>query len=380
METPHDAIGRRRFISLLGAGAALAAVPRAWGQAPAPTSTPAATPTPALASTPAPAQRIKAFCIDFNWLGARFAGPGTFAKASPRAHFAWYQAMGVNTIQTFCVNCCGFAWWRGSKVAPVTPGLASDFLPEITALAHSAGMRSMGYFCVAANTYWAQTHPDLSLGMPLNAIHIPLTLTYLDNLTRSMTEALTQTGIDGFMIDWVWSPTPRWIAAEQQMYGELMGEPFPGARLVTPAKTVEFGKRAVDRAWKWIRQAAKAAKPDAVIWLSCNNLLNPQVSGSALLREVDWIMNEDPDSAKLALARRVIGPQGKIVQAVCGWGARHDATKLITTLRSQDVGFYGFAAADPRTTLPPEPAQATDVKLAGNAANIAVLRRVFREL
>lgn len=377
MHTPHDGIDRRRFISLLGAGAALAASPRAWGQAPPPTaSTPAITPAPAAA----PAPRIKAFCIDFNWLGGRFAPPGAFAKASPQAHIAWYRAMGVNTIQTFCVNCCGHAWWRGSTVAPVTPGLASDFLPEITTLAHASGMRSMGYFCVGANTFFGQTHPKLSLGLPLNTIHIPLTLAYLDYLTRSMAEALTQTGIDGFMIDWVWNPPPRWTEAEQQMYNELMGEPFPGARLVTPAKTVEFGKRAVGRAWKWIHQAVKNAKSDALIWLSCNNLVNPQISGSAMLSEVDWVMNESPDPAKLALARRAIGPQGRIVQAVCGWGPQHDAVKLIGSLRREDVGFYGFAAADPRTTLPPESGQAADTKQAGNAANIAVLRKTFREL
>ena len=85
-------------------------------------------------------------------------GP-VYAQADPRAHLQWYRELCANTIQTFCVSCCGYAWYR-SEVAPVQPGMKGDFLKEITALAHAEGMQVMGYFCVGANTWWGETHPD----------------------------------------------------------------------------------------------------------------------------------------------------------------------------------------------------------------------------
>ena len=65
---------------------------------------------------------IKSFCIDFNWSKGVFAAPGTFAHASAEEHFKWYRGLGIDTIQTFCVSCDGYAWFRGS-VAPVQPGM-----------------------------------------------------------------------------------------------------------------------------------------------------------------------------------------------------------------------------------------------------------------
>ncbi|HQE77336.1 MAG TPA: hypothetical protein PLK00_12970, partial [Candidatus Hydrogenedentes bacterium] len=100
--------------------------------------------------TSAPPERIKAFCIDFNWGPDGFAPPGMYTRASPKAHFEWYRDLGVNTIQTFCVSCPGYAWYR-SEVAPVQPGMEGDFLAELTRLGHEGGMRVMGYFCIGAN-------------------------------------------------------------------------------------------------------------------------------------------------------------------------------------------------------------------------------------
>jgi len=78
---------------------------------------------------PAPVQDIKAYCTDFNW-GARrgFARPGSWCNADPAKHVAWYKAMSVNVIQTFCVSCNGYAWYKNGFV-PEQPGLKHDFLP-----------------------------------------------------------------------------------------------------------------------------------------------------------------------------------------------------------------------------------------------------------
>ena len=106
-------------------------------------------------------------------------------------------------------------------------------------LGHARNLRVMGYFCVGANTHWGQLHPDLSYGVP-STPHIPLSTPYLDYLCASIQDALRRTGMDGFMIDWVWNPkrpgsadakesNERWLECEKAMFTELLGRPFPGA-------------------------------------------------------------------------------------------------------------------------------------------------------
>lgn len=351
-----------------------------------------AEPPPAAASSPATAAasradaRIQAFCIDFNWGPGGpngFSAPGLFAAADPAVHYRWYRDLGVNVIQTFCVSCNGYAWYQGSKVAPVQPGLKHDFLRELTRLAHQDGVKVMGYFCVGANTHWGQQHPDESYGIP-SAIHIPFTTRYLDYLEASIRDALTQTGIDGFMIDWAFSPPllaeareVRWLPCEQQMYSELFGRAFPGKDRVDAGETLEFQRRALDRCWRRIRAAARAVKPDCVIWLSCFDLSHPQVVGSDLLREVDWVMNETPTPEKLDATRERVGAHARLIQCVSGGSLEYDAAKVLDNPKYRDVGLYGFAPwPDPVTTLPPDPPRDDTQK--NIRANLEKLRRVFR--
>src|SRR5208283_1512577 len=119
-----------------------------------------------------------------------------------------------------------------------------------------------------ANTHWSETHPDLSHKLP-SAIAIPFTSEYLDYLGRIIPEALDKTGIDGFMIDWVFNashfyPDKKypWLDCEKKMYQELFGEPFPGDDAMTKEKIDEFNRRATARCWDRIHSAAKKAKPD----------------------------------------------------------------------------------------------------------------------
>lgn len=328
-------------------------------------------------SSPADA-RVKAFCIDFNWGPAGFSEPGLYANASPEEHLAWYKRLGVNTIQTFCVSCPGYAWYN-SAVAPVQPGMSGEFLKDITRLGHESGMRVMGYFCIGGNTFWSEKHPDQVHPHP-SAIAIPLTTDYLDYLGRVIPEALTATGIDGFMIDWVFNASHfyadkeyQWLDCEKAMYQELFGEPFAGDAAMTAERINDFNRRAVERCWKVIRDSAKRAKPDCIIWLSCYDLQHPQMAGCSMLKEVDWVMNEHPDPQKLEAARAAIGPHPKLIQCVCGWGDQHDAAKILADPRFEEVGIYGFAKPDPGTTLPPEGDS-------GNAKNIAAMQRFFSEV
>jgi len=63
-------------------------------------------------------------------------------------------------------------------------------------------------------------------------------------------------------------------------------------------------------------------------------------------------------------------------QCVCGWGSGHDAAKLTSDPKYADIGWYGFARPDAKTTLPIE-SETADGVLAGNSKNIALLRKLF---
>jgi len=177
---------------------------------------------------------IKAYCLDFNWgRRRRFAAPGSWKNADPVAHIAWYKAMGVNVIQTFAVSCNGYAWYKNGFI-PEQPGLKHDFLPEMVKLGHKEGMMVFGYFCISANPKWGKEHPELSYGIPAD-YHIPYTDEYLDYLSKSISDAVSKTGIDGFMIDWLWQPRRKstkgkWIECEKKLYKQLMGKES-GSRL-----------------------------------------------------------------------------------------------------------------------------------------------------
>ena len=170
---------------------------------------------------------IKSYYIDFNWaLGRRagFAKPGTWKDADPKSHVKWYKDVGANVIQSFAVSCNGYAWYK-SKLIPEQPGLKHDFLTDMVKLGHAENMKVMGYFCIGANSRWGKENPELSYGTP-SSCHIPYTDAYLKYLSAAITDAVKTTGIDGFMIDWVWMPNGKsnhnkWLDAEKQLYEQL---------------------------------------------------------------------------------------------------------------------------------------------------------------
>jgi len=244
---------------------------------------------------------IKAYCLDFNW-GARrrFAGPGSWRNADPAAHVAWYKAMGVNVIQTFCVSCNGYAWYKNGFV-PEQPGLKHDFLTEVVKLGHKEGMLVMGYFCIAANTKWGMDHPDLSYGSP-STYHIPYTDEYLAYLSASISDAVRKTGIDGFMIDWLWQPKRqstkgKWIECEKNLYQQLMGRKFPGEDKLTKQQDLAYSRKAIDRCWKAIRKTAKDAKANCIVWVTSNHMNHPHVVTSDITP-----VQDNPESQWVSIA------------------------------------------------------------------------------
>ena len=334
-----------------------------------------------------PPKDTKAYCLDFNWGPGGpngFAKPGLWADADPVKHVAWYRAMGANVIQTFCVSCNGYAWYKNGIVAE-QPGLQHDFLREVVKAAHQEGMLVLGYFCAGSNTRWGREHPELSYGIPSEP-HLPYTDEHLAYLDAAIRDAVGTTGIDGFMLDWLRMPTSRasnggrWLDCEKKLYAQLMNEPFPGEKELPAAKMTEYGRRAVDRAWGVIRKAAKETNPNCLVWLTCCDVNDPHIVNSRALRETDWLLNEAGDLQRTADARRMIGPQTRLITCLANWN-QQDPMQIVPAAQKEGIGLYGFTKPGADSLLPLEALLARPVnELKGDEKNIAVLARAFHGL
>jgi hypothetical protein len=330
---------------------------------------------------------IKAYCIDFNWEGQgrrkSLARPGAWSSANPAGHVAWYKTMGANVIQTFCVSTNGYAWYKNGFV-PEQPGLKHDFLPEVVKLGHQGGMKVFGYFTISCNPRWGVEHPDLSYGTP-STYHIPYTDEYLDFLAKSIGDAVRKTGIDGFMMDWLWMPRRtstqgNWLDCEKKLYQQLMGEPFPGEDKLTeksPQYTA-FSRKALDRCWKTIRKAAKEANPDCLIWLTVNQINHPHVVNSDIYKEADWLMNEAGSMEAIRKIQGMVGQHTRLITCMALWNGQ-DASTAVPEALAAGVGLYGFTV--PKTgdgLIPLDKIFERQVcELTGDDRNIAVLARAY---
>lgn len=358
------------------------------------------------AQYPAVPEQIKAFCIDFNWVhvdrsnqpgsataaepATYFAPPGHWADASPEEHVRWYENLGANVIQTFAISCNGHAWYKGGFVSP-QPGLKYDFLTEVVDLAHKKGVLAMGYFCAGANSRWGKDHVDLSYGSP-STLHIPFTDEYLDYLARSVADAMKRTGMDGTMIDWVWNPSEElrkqgWIPAEQKLFTQLTGKPFPATGCPSPEDKLDYERKAINRCWERIKAARDQANPKCILWLSVSNMADPTIQDASMLKQVDWAMNESPDPTLFEAGKRMTGKQTRMLQNLVGW-AEHDAQHFLADPKNRSLDFYGFA--EPRNNSLPLPvaeylrkpiaAFKGKDRLSANDRNIAALARFYRGL
>jgi|GEM_PF-339406 len=329
---------------------------------------------------------IKAYCLDFNWQpgrsrGAPFAKPGLWCGADPAKHVAWYKAIGANVIQTFCVSTNGYAWYKNGFV-PEQPGLVHDFLPEVVKLGHQEGMLVMGYFCIASNPKWGAEHPDQSYGTP-TTYHIPYTDDYLAYLSKSIEDAVRKTGIDGFMIDWVWMPRRKstegkWLESEKALYKQLMGEAFPGEDKLTSAQETAYSRKSIDRCWKTIRTAAKKANPKCIVWVTVNKMNHPHVLNSPMYKEADWLMNEAGSIEHIKQVEEMVGEHTRMITCMARWNGQ-DATEAVPAALAAGVGLYGFTKPRGNDGL----VKLNDIfsrqvcELHGDSKNIAVLARAY---
>jgi hypothetical protein len=332
-------------------------------------------------------EAIKSYCIDFNWdFGSKagFAKPGKWADADPAKHVQWYKGMGANVIQTFAVSCNGYAWYKNG-VVPEQPGLKHDFLTEVVKQGHAEGMKVMGYFCIAANTRWGEENPTLSYGTP-SSYHIPYTDEYLAYLSSAITDAVKTTGMDGFMIDWVWMPdrkvtNGKWIEAEKKLYQQLMGGPFPGEEQLNKDQELAYGRKAIDRCWKAIRKAAKAADPDTIVWLTSNYVHSKLVIDSDLYKEVDWFMGETGKLDEILKVKPMLGEHTRLITCMSDFGG-NNAAKDVPAAINVGIGVYGYAKPhqdSKESTIDLENIFAKQLtELKGNDLRIAIMSRAYR--
>jgi hypothetical protein len=340
-----------------------------------------------LEARPAQEEAIKAYCLDFNWApthrrGRPIATPGQWANADPAEHVAWYEDMGANVIQTFAVSTNGHAWYKDS-FAPEQPGLKHDFLPEMVKLGHDKGMKVFGYFTVGTNPVWAKLKPDQSYGVS-RTYHIPYTNDYLDYLSESIHDAVSKTGIDGFMIDWVWMPKRestggKWIESEKELYQQLMGEVFPGEDKLTKMQDIAYSRKAIDRCWQTIKKAAKSANPDCIIWLTVNKMHHPHVTNSNMYKEVDWLMNEAGSVEAVLKAKPMVGEHTRLITCLAAWNGA-DASKIVPAAIAEGIGLYGFTTPLSKNGIVKLERifEKQVTELSGDNKNIATLARAYR--
>lgn len=336
-----------------------------------------------------PNETIQAYCVDYNWGpgGAHgFAEPGLWADANPDSLMKWHQDLGCNVVQTFAVSCNGYAWYKNG-IVPEQPGLQYDLLTEMVKIGRKKNMKVIGYFCVGANNKWEEDHPDLCYQM--DGQQIPFTRQYIDYLSASIEDAIKKTDMDGIMIDWFYNPGGgrdplpqlRWLPCEQEMYSELMGEPFPEKDKITPEIELDFRRKAIDRAWQQIKKVTKETKPDCIIWLTAYEVNSSEYEGSALLKEVDWLMNEAGDIERTNAMRDMVGTETKLITCLANWNKQNPAEVVPAAINAK-VGLYGFTkpVAGPYM-LPVDYYLSNPVdSLKADEQNIAVLARAFNNL
>jgi hypothetical protein len=168
---------------------------------------------------------------------------------------------------------------------------------------------------------------------------------------------MRKTGIDGYMIDWVWNPSAElreagWLSAEQELFGQLTGQPFPKSGRPDDDQILTYEREAIDRCWERIRETRDRVNPHCVIWLSCSDFMNPTLAQSRMLKEVDWAMNESPDMNLYQAGKLMVGSHTHMIQNVVGW-AGHDAEKFLADPVNRTLDMYGFARPGASSLLPP---------------------------
>lgn len=317
---------------------------------------------------------LRSFQVDFNWYGGKSAKAGLFTDSDPKEYVRYNKQLGCNNMWTYATSYNGYAWYD-SKIAPKNPGLKINFTAETTDFAHQMGMTVFAYVCLADNPYLIEKNPKLAR-VDESMFRMALSKWYLDYVGSVIEEVMEQVPqLDGIAIDWFRGASvlerSEWTEDEQKTYSELMGEKvIPGK--TTIYEIVEYERRAIARAWDTLSPLihAKGKK----IWTNhpFEKVFDPVWQGQKLLKEADYILNESPNFSLLDWIISQKGEQTVIVQNLCGW-EEHD-NKNLNEILDKGLGWFGFAAADPKTCLPSKEMSQTNDK------NIEIMRKFYAKL
>jgi len=125
----------------------------------------------------------------------------------------------------------------------------------------------------------------------------------------------------------------------------------------------------------------KRTNPDCIIWLTAYEVNSPEYAGSALLREVDWLMNEAGDIKRTTAMRNLVGNETRLITCLANWN-KQDPAEIVPTALKENVGLYGFTKPVVGPMMKPvdyylsNPVDSLD----GDERNIAVLARTFNNL
>ncbi len=195
--------------------------------------------------------------------------------------------------------------------------------------------------------------------------------------------------MDGIMLDWFYNPGGgkdpmpplRWMPCEQVMFKELMNKSFPGKDKITPDIELDFRRRAIDRAWKQIREITKKTKPHCIIWLTAYDVNSKEYAGSTLLKEVDWLMNEAGDISRTKAMRKLVRSDTKLITCLADWN-KQDPAEIVPVAIKEKVGLYGFTKPVIGSMMPPVDYYLSKSieSLKGDERNLAVLARAYNKL
>ena len=294
---------------------------------------------------------IKSFNVDFNWLNGMYAPPSAFCGADAATLAEWYEKMGCDNFWTFAVSYNGYAWYD-SKYSPKIEGLKGNFTKDCVEEGHKRGMSVFAYHCLAANPVIEKKYPEWSRHREDDCFNLIFCEEYIDLFCKMIAESIAECDYDGLVIDWFRCPHNRdaeWTPKEQQEFKLLMG--YDWDINISKAEICEYEKRSIERAWKKIKATVVSVK-DIPIWTNqpFEEPDDPIWNGNILMKEADYILNESPKLELLEWLKAESGEKTVIVQNLCGW-TEHSMEDM-KNFDFKDLGFFGFAAADPETCLP----------------------------
>jgi hypothetical protein len=176
-------------------------------------------------------------------------------------------------------------------------------------------------------------------------------------------------------------PHLKWLDCEQEMYVELMNQPFPGIDNITPELETDFRRKAIARCWRRIYDTVKETNPNSLIWVTCNQVNSNDLVGSEMFRDADIFMNEEGDTNLVEGIRHKVGKHTRLMTCLAHWNKKDPAIIVPQAIKA-NIGIFGFTKPQINSLLPPVSyflSKPID-EFTGDYKNIAYFARIYNNL